>query len=310
MSLVPTEAVTVGMIVSALKMATPLLISAMGELVVQRAGIWNMAVEGTMLTAAFVAYVVVTLTGSPLLALAAAMGAAGVVGLVQAWLVVRLRLDHFVAGLALNLVASGLTLFWFRAYAKAHGNPTFSSLAPFGPGPLSGVPVIGAIVEGLHPLTLVAFALAPLVWAFLEHSRPGLELRCLGENPEALDLRGGRVMRGQTLALVFASLLTGLGGGFLMLAFSDRFLPDFTAGRGWLVVVAIIAGNWRPFRTLIAVLVFAGLDAVAIQGRVAGGILPEPLLLAAPYLVSLAVMVVLRNRSLEPAALGIPWRRH
>lgn len=286
-------------LIAALKMATPLLISALGELVAQRAGNWNMAVEGTMLTAAYAAYVVVVLTGSPALALGVAIAAGLVVAAVNGFLTIVLKLDQFVAGLALNLLASGITLFWFRAGLQGKGTPTFASLSPISEGPFAG----------LYPMTVFAFALAPLIWWFLERTRPGLELRCLGENPEALDLRGVNVRRGQMLALLFAGGMTGLAGGFLMLAFSDRFVPDFTGGRGWLVVVAIIAGNWRPGRVLAAVLFFAALDALAVQSRVGGSFLPEQLLLAMPYLLSLALMALFRSKSLEPAALGIPYRR-
>lgn len=291
--------ILLAILVAALKMATPLLISAVGELVAQRAGNWNMAVEGTMLAAAYAAYVAVVRTGSPGVALATAVAAGLMVGAANGLLTVYLRLDQFVAGLALNLLASGVTLFWFRAGLQGKGVPTFDSLSPIQSGPLAG----------FYPMTLVAFALVPLVWWFLERTRPGLELRCLGENPEALDLRGVSVWRGQMAALLFAGALTGLGGGFLMLAFSDRFVPDFTGGRGWLVVVAIIAGNWRPGRVLAAVLFFALLEAFAVQSRVSSSLVPEQLLLAAPYLLSLALMALFRFTSLEPAALGIPYQR-
>ncbi len=291
--------ILLAMLIAALKMATPLLISAMGELVAQRAGIWNMAVEGTMLMAAYIAYVVVVLTQSPGLALAAAVAAALLTGALNGVLCVLFRLDQFVTGLALNMLASGVTLFWFRAGLQGKGVPTFRSLPALTEGPFAG----------LYWMTFLAFLTVPLVWWFLERTRPGLELRCLGENPEALDLRGVNVQRGQIGALLFASAMTGLAGGFLMLAFSDRFVPDFTGGRGWLVVVALIAGNWRPGRVLVAVLFFAALEALAIQSRVSASFLPEQLLLAAPYLVSLALMAVFRSTSLEPAALGIAYRR-
>lgn len=291
--------ILLAILVAALKMATPLLISALGELMAQRAGNWNMAVEGTMLTAAYAAYVAVVYSGSPAFALAVAAIAGLTVAAVNGFLTVTLRLDQFVAGLALNLLASGITLFWFRAGLQGKGTPTFGSLSPISEGPIAGV----------YPMTLLAFALVPAIWWFIERTRPGLELRCLGENPEALDLRGVSVRRGQMLALLFSGVMTGLGGGFLMLAFSDRFVPDFTGGRGWLVVVAIVAGNWRPGRVLLAVLFFALLEALAVQSRVGTSFLPEQLLLAAPYLLSLALMALFRSRSLEPAALGIPYRR-
>ena len=228
------SAIVVSILAATLRTMTPLLFSAMGELVTQRAGIWNMSVEGAMLSGAFAAYIVIATTGSPVLALLAAILAGMMVSLLNAILTASLKVDHFVAGLALNLLAAGLTLFWFRAFISGRGQPTFDGLAP-PDWALADLPVLGPILFAQRPLTWLAFLCVPLVWFLLYRTRQGLELRCLGENPAVLDFKGVNVVARQYAASLFGGAMTGLGGGFLILAFSDRFLPDITAGRGWLV---------------------------------------------------------------------------
>jgi len=301
-------AIAVSVLAATVRTMTPLLFSAMGELVTQRAGIWNMAVEGAMLCGAFAAYIVVAVTGSLPLALVAAAIAGALVSLMNAFLTATLKVDHFVAGLALNMLASGLTLFWFRAFISGRSQPTFSGLTPMD-WPLADAPVLGPILFAQRPLTLVAFLCVPLVWFLLYRTRHGLELRCIGENPEVLDFKGVNIAARQYAASLFGGAMTGLGGGFLILAFSDRFLPDITAGRGWLVVVAIIAGAWRPLGVLVAVAVFAFLEALAIHAQVLGLGLPHQVFLVAPYIASLVFLTRLRHRDSQPARLGEVYRR-
>lgn len=302
-------AVLVSIAAATLRTATPMLFSAMGELITQRAGIWNMGVEGTMLMSAFAAYLTVTLTGSLTLAVAAALMAAAVMGLLNAFLTASLRIDHFIAGLGLNLLSSGLTLFWFRSYIQGREQPTFSGFHPYPLPFLSEIPVIGPVLFSQHVLTYFAILTVPLVWYFLYRTRFGLEIRCIGENPKALDMKGLSVTVRQYLAVIFGSVMTGLGGAFVVLAFSDRFLPEITAGRGWLVIVAIIAGNWLPFRITSALLVFALLEAIAVHTRILGVGVPQQIFLALPYVASIALIALFRLRSYEPLALGIPYRR-
>ncbi|MDR3476269.1 MAG: ABC transporter permease [Devosia sp.] len=302
--------VVVSILAATLRIATPLLFAAMGELITERGGIWNMGVEGTMLTAAFIAYLVVTLTGLPWLALGAAILAGALVGVLTGFMTATLRVDHFVTGLAINLLASGLTLYFFRTYVGRAAEPTFAGFTylqiPF----VSSLPVVGPILFSQHLLTYFAFALVPVVWFFLHRTRYGLELRCLGENPLALETKGLRVVPRQYLAIVGGSALIGLGGGFLMLALSDRFLADVTGGRGWLALVAIVAGNWRPAGVTLAVLVFAFLQALAIHTQVVGVPIPYQFFLALPYLASIVLLMGFRLRSGQPSRLGIPYFRN
>ncbi|WP_296736757.1 ABC transporter permease [Mesorhizobium sp.] len=303
------EAIIVSILAATIRTMTPLLFSAMGELITQRAGIWNMGVEGTMLTGSFAAYIVATTTSSLWLAVLAAILAGALMGVIIAFMTATLRVDHFIAGLGLNLLAGGLTLYWFQSYIQGRAQPTFSGFRDIAIPLLSDVPFVGPILFSQRALTYLALLSVPLVWFLLYRSRYGLELRCLGENPKALDVKGLSVTARQFAAVMAGSAMTGLGGGFLMLGFSDRFLADFTAGRGWIVVVALIAGNWKPKGVLIAVTAFAFLESLATHLQVLGAQVPHQLLLALPYVASIVLLMGVRFRSGQPARLGIPYNR-
>lgn len=303
------EAILVSILAGMIRIATPILFAAIGELVTQRAGIWNMGVEGTMLMGAFTAYFVATATGSIWLATLMAMVAGAMVGLIIAFMTVTMRVDHFITGLAINLLVAGLTLYWFRMYIRGRAQPTFDGFDTVPIPVLSSIPIVGEILFDQRLLTYVAFAAVPAVWYLLFRTRWGLELRCLGENPKALDIKGLSVSARQYAAVLFGSVLTGLGGGFLMLGFSDRFLADITAGRGWLAIVALIAGNWLPKGVLAAVLVFALLESVATHVQVLGIDVPHQIFLALPYLASILLLMGLRRTSRQPRRLGIPYFR-
>ncbi|MBT1156729.1 ABC transporter permease [Aminobacter anthyllidis] len=291
------------------RIATPLLFSAMGELVTQRAGIWNISVEGTMLLGAVVAYVVASTTGSPWLALLAAVLACALISLIMSFVTIVLKAEQFVAGLALNLLASGLTLFWFQTYVIGREPPKFAGFDQVDVPLLSDIPFLGPILFSQRLLTYFAFLLPVAVWFFLYRTKYGLEIRCVGENPKALDVKGLSVGWRQCLAIMFGSLMSGFGGAFLMLGYSDRFVPDLIAGRGWLVVVAIIAGNWMPFRVVGAIFIFALLEAVAIHAQVVGVSIPHHFFLILPYVASLVLLAGLRSRTHQPEALGVPYSR-
>lgn len=302
-------AVVVSILAGMVRVMTPILFAAMGELVTQRAGIWNMGVEGTMLMGAFTAYFAATATGSLWLAVLAAMAAGAAMGLLIAVLTATLRVDHFISGLAVNLLVAGLTLYWFRIYIAGRPQPTFSGFTNVPVPGLSAIPVLGPILFDQRLLTYAAFASVPLVWWLLYRTRWGLEIRCLGENPRVLDLRGLSVPARQYAAVLFGSVMTGLGGGFLMLGVSDRFLADFTAGRGWLAIVALIAGHWRPVGVMAAVLVFAFLESLGTHAQVLGLGVPHQLFLALPDLAPLLLLMGFWRQSGQPARRGLPCFR-
>lgn len=310
MSELLTPHILMSILTASVGVATVILLAALGELVTERAGIWNMGVEGTMLTGCLIAYLVMAATHSPVLAALVAMAAGLAVGLLIGFMTVTLRVDHFVTGLGFNLLASGLTLFWFRSYVGGGKPPSYATIDTVPVPLLSDIPVLGPILFDQHLLTYLAFLSVPFIAFFLRRMTWGLELRAAGENPQFLEAKGLSVVARQYGAVLFGSALTALGGAFLMLAFADQFRPDISGGRGWLAIVAVIAGNWRPVRTTIAVLVFAVLDSVAVHAQGVGVDVPYQFFLMLPYVMSIVLLVLIRTRSGQPAKLGVPYLRH
>ncbi len=303
------EAVIISILAGTLRIMTPILFAAIGELVTQRAGIWNMGVEGTMIMGAFVSYVVATQSDSLPLAILSGILSGMVMGLIIGFMTSTLRVDHFITGLGLNLLVGGLTFFWFRIYVKGGHPPTFTGLENFSIPILASIPILGEVFFNQKPLTYIAILSVPVVSYFLYRTRWGLEIRCLGENPKAIDIKGLSVALRQYIAIIIGSGMTGLGGAFLMLGFSDRFQPDLTAGKGWLAIVAIIAGKWLPKGVFAAVLVFAFLESVAVHVQIIDADIPYQIFFALPYLASIILLILLRRKTNQPARLGVPYFR-
>jgi simple sugar transport system permease protein len=167
--------------------------------------------------------------------------------------------------------------------------------------------LLGPVLFAHNWLTYLAFFMVPAVWFFLYRMKLGLQLRSLGEDPRAADMVGIRVSRVRYLAVVSGGFFAGLAGAFISIGSVERFFPEMTAGRGWLAIVIVIAGNWKPLRILLAALLFAFLDALQLQS--VGIAIPYQILLALPYVMAIVVMILGRARSIAPAALGTPYRK-
>jgi ABC-type uncharacterized transport system permease subunit len=293
-----------------IRIATPLLLAALGELVAERSGVYNMGLEGMMLMGAFTGYLAAYESGSLWIGVAAAGLTGALMALVFAVLVVTLKVEQIVTGLAVNLLGAGLSTYWLRAaFANASQTPTipFFSNVPV-PG-LSDIPVLGTILFDQKALTYLAFLMAPVIWFFLYRTRYGLIVRCAGDNPKALDVKGVRVAPVQYAAVVFGGLMAGLGGAFLSVGSAARFVPDMTNGRGWLAIIIVIAGRWRPYSILIATLVFSFLDALQLQIQGVGIAIPYQYLLMMPYVAAILALMIRRSRTSAPTMLGVPYTR-
>lgn len=304
-----TPLVIASLIGTTLRTMTPILLAALGETVAERSGIYNMGTEGTMLMAAFAAFVFTHSTGSGYVGILAGALTGLLVCLLLALLAVALQVEQIIAGLALNLLAVGATGFAYRVLYPSGSLPTIASIPPIEIPWLVDIPLFGPALFRQSALTYLALLLVPVISFFLFRTRAGLRLRCAGENPKALDTRGLSVRSRQLLALTFSGLLGGVGGAFIVVTSADQWVPNITNGRGWLAIVAVIAGGWRPGRVLVATLVFAFLDAVQIQAQGIGVKLPFQLLLAAPYLFAILFLVLQRSRAAAPAMLGTVYRR-
>lgn len=293
---------------SMLTMAVPLLLAGLGELLVERAGIVNIGLEGMLLSGAFVALVTLILipAASPWLGLFCACLVGVVTGLVLALVVVRLRANQVVAGTAINLLALGLTGVTYRALFGVTGQALtvhgFESIAI--PG-LRDLPLLGPVLFSEPALAYLALLLVPLVHYFLQHTIPGLKLRMVGENPRAAAAQGVNVERVQTLALLVCGILAASAGAFLSIAYAGTFVEGMSAGRGFIALAIVIFGRWSAPGVLGAALLF-GL-ATAIQFHVQALSLPIPyqFLLALPYVLTLLVLAGYAGSTHAPSALGV-----
>ncbi len=291
-----------------LRLAAPLLLAALGELVVERAGVINIGIEGTMLTGAFAGFAIAAAPGSPLAGVAgAALAGAGVGVLFGAFAVLR-RVDQIVVGMAVNLVALGATGLGTRAlYAGAPPSaPTVPELAI--PG-LAGLPLLGPALFSQTPFVHGALLLTLALGFFLSRTAPGLRLRAVGESARAADTEGVSVHATRLAAVVFGSALSGLAGAALSLAQSDTFTEGMTAGRGFIALAIVIFGRWRPLGVLLAAIFFGAATALQFRLQARGAAIPYPVFLMLPYVVTLAVLAFAIGGAAAPADLGRAYER-
>lgn len=308
-----TPVIILSVLTLAIRIATPIIFAALGELVVEHAGILNLGIEGTMIMGAFFGFFGVYNTGSQLIGIGLAMLAGMFMGLILAFLASSLKVNQAVAGISLNLFALGLTFYLYRLSVLTDVSgalPTIPILEFVKIPILSKAPVIGEVLFSHQILTYVVYLLVPVIWFFLYKTKYGLILRGLGENPRAIDMKGIRITRIQYLSVIFGGVMAALGGAYLTTASSGLFLSGMTAGRGWLALVIVIAGNWKPVRIVLVALVFGFLEALQIQLQAIGVSFPYQILLALPYAVAILMLIASRRLRIEPPqSLGIPYER-
>ncbi|MDC8786006.1 ABC transporter permease [Roseateles koreensis] len=316
-------------IASTLRLTTPLLLCALAGLVSERAGVVDIGLEGKMLFAAFAAAAAASVGHSTALGLAAGIAVATAMSLIHGFACVSHRGDQVVSGVALNMVAAGLTtvlgIAWFAQGGQTppvDASIRLTGLVPGWSEPAAAQaalgPWLGALVgHGLlshNALVYLSLALVGGVWFFLERTRPGLRLRAVGENPAMVDAAGVSVAKLRYAALSINGVLCGLAGSYLTLAQNASFSPNMTSGRGFIALAALIFGKWRPVPTLLACLLFGFLDAMAIrlQGSslpavLGGGEVPVQAIQALPYLLTVILLAGFIGQAVAPKALGRPY---
>lgn len=302
-------AVIVNILAATIRISTPLLLSAMGELVAERSGVMNLGVEGMMIFGTFTVWLVVFSGGTTLQAIGAVVVVGAFLGWLIGWLVIYLRIDQTVTGLSINLLASGLSIYMYRAFNIAGKTVSVELLPNLSIPYLAKIPYLGEIFFQQSAYTYLAFLSVPVIAWVLRRTKIGLAIRSSGENPGAVDTRGISVYRIRMLSTTFGGIMAGLGGAFLMTVISSRFLPDMTAGRGWLAIIVVIAGNWKPVRMIIATLIFAFLGALQVTLTTFNIAIPYEFLLILPYVLALVALMLSRARSASPAKLAVPYSR-
>jgi len=305
-----------------LRVSTPLILCAMAGLFSERSGIIDISLEGKMLMAAFTAATVASLTGSAWLALFAAVGAASLMALLHGFACITHNGNQVVSGVAINIIASGLTAVLGNAWFKHGGQtPSLESDARFMPihlpfaDDLGSIPVLGTIykelISGQSGFVYLAVAVVPLTWWVVYRTRFGLRLRAVGENPQAVDTAGLSVAWLRYRAVLICGVLTGIAGTYLAIAQNASFVRDMTAGQGYIALAAMIFGKWRPWQALGACLMFGLLDAVAIRLQGVSvpviGVVPVQLIQTLPYILTVVLLAGFIGKAVAPRAIGIPY---
>ncbi len=301
------ELFIVGLLAATLRVATPLIFGTLGELFAERSGVLNLGIEGTLFLGAFLGFTVAQKTGSLWLGLLAAVLGGMLAGLLMSLLAVRLGVNQHVSGLGITLLLTGFSLFAFRVIFGENRIPPkivpFEQLSPFG-----DVPILGPIFEQ-YALTYIAILLIPVVWWVVYRTSFGLQMRAVGENPEAADAAGLNVYRVRSIALAIGGGLMAAGGAFLSLAQLGSFTFGIINGRGWVCIALIIFGNWQPVKVLWGSLLFGLVFALQLRLQSTGIKLPYELFLALPYLVTILALTLAGRNASGPAAVLKPYRR-
>jgi ABC-type uncharacterized transport system permease subunit len=304
------------------RVSTPLILAALAGLFSERSGIVNIALEGKILSAAFAAAATSSVTGSVWLGLLAAILVAIAMSMLHGFASITHNGDQIVSGVAINMLAAGLTVtlgrFWFGlggqtpALSEAE---RFNSITLPGADAIADVPVIGLLyselISGHNILVYLAFVLVPVCWWVLYKTRFGLRLRAAGENPHAVDTAGISVAWLRYRALIVAGVLCGIAGAYLSTAHSAGFVANMSAGKGFIALAALIFGKWKPVPVLFGCLLFGFLDAVAI--RMQGtelpfiGEVPVQAIEVLPYILTVLLLAGFIGRAISPKAVGQPY---
>lgn len=293
------------LVASIMVSATPILLAAMGEMVVEKSGVLNLGVEGMMITGAVVGFAVAVNTTSPMLGFVAAAIAGAALSLAFGFLTQFLLSNQVATGLGLTLAGLGLSALIGKPY-EGMKSPTLPKLdIPV----LGDLPVLGKMVFSHDIMVYFSLALVVAVWAFLKHTRAGLILRAVGESHDSAHALGYKVVRVRLIAILFGGACSGLGGAYLSLVRVPQWTEGMTAGAGWIALAIVVFASWRAGRVLIGAYLFGGVTVLQLNLQAAGANVPVALLSASPYLITILVLVVISARGNHgaPAALGRPF---
>jgi simple sugar transport system permease protein len=297
--------VTVAMLAAALRHSTPLVLGAMCGLLGERSGVINIGIEGQMLFSAFIGFLVNVATGNLFVAVLAAILAGALLGLLHAFMSVTLRIDQIIGGTVINILALGLTGYFYTAGLRTQGK-----LAPIPLGPLAEIPLIGPVLFNNPPITYATLILVFVIHFVLFHTPWGLRSRAVGEHPRAADTVGVNVYLVRYVNVIVGGAIAGLAGAFLTLEAVGSFERAMTNGRGFVALAVMIFGNFTPLGAWGAALLFGFTSALQTQLQFYGNIqIPYQFIGMLPYLMTIVVLAGFVGRARVPAADGVPYKK-
>ncbi|WP_202530590.1 ABC transporter permease [Maritimibacter harenae] len=280
------------LIASLMVASTPILLAALGEMVVEKSGVLNLGVEGMMITGAVVGFAIGVNTGSSSLGFVVAALAGAGLSMVFAIITQLLLSNQVATGLGLTLFGLGLSSLIGKPYVGIKA-PGFAKLdIPL----LSDIPVLGPILFRHDPMVYLSLLMVALVWYLLTYTRAGLVLRAVGENHAAAHALGYKVVRVRFMAIAFGGAMAGLGGAYVSLVRVPQWVEGMTAGAGWIALAIVVFASWRPWRILLGAYLFGGINVLQLNLQAAGSTIPVEYLSMSPYLVTILVLVIISVR--------------
>lgn len=284
--------------------STPILLAALGEMVVEKSGVLNLGVEGMMITGAVCGFVAAVTFESPALGFLAAAIGGSILALLFGLLTQYLLSNQVATGLALTLFGLGLSSLMGQSYVGIKAPATFDFDIPL----LSQIPFIGPVLFQHHVMVYLSIALVAAVWAVLKFTRVGLILRAVGESHDAAHALGYKVVRIRLLAIVFGGAMAGLGGAYISLIRVPQWTEGMTAGAGWIALAIVVFAGWRAWFVLLGAYLFGGVTVLQLNLQAAGAAIPVEYLSMSPYLITILVLVLISRRrsgaGAAPADLG------
>lgn len=305
------DSLAINVLAATVPAAIPIFYSAFGEVFVERSGVLNLGIEGMMLVGAVTGFLVAVHTGSLGLAIMAILGVGLALGLLFAFFVVTLRTEQVVTGLAMTLFGTGLSAYLGSSLV---GRPTPVSFQPYAIPGLSEIPALGPIFFQQDVFVYASYFIVPLGWLFLRHTRPGLNVSVVGEEPVAADALGVNVALVRYMAVMFGGVMCALGGAYLSLSYTPSWVENITAGRGWIAFALVIFALWSPVRVMLGALLFGFIAVFSLHLQALGIHVSSFFLNMTPYLVTIVALALTNRRAIRrrigvPAALGQAYVR-
>ncbi len=299
--------VVIGILISAIRLATPYLYAAVGEAFAQTSGVVNLGVDGIMLVGAYAAFFVALNTGNLWLGVLAAMVVGLAMGLLMSVISVTLKAEQGISGIGLYMFGLGLSSLLFKVTIGTV--KTVEGFQPITIPLLGDIPIVGEIFFQ-HSLPVYgAFLLVPLAWWFLEKTTWGLKIKSVGQNPAAADSLGVSVDGVRYFSVCLGGVLAGLAGASLSIALVNLFQENLTAGQGFIAVALVYFGGWKPLGIMGGALLFSTVNAFQLWMQVLGASIPSDVAVMLPYLLTIAALAITVSRVRQPAALNKPFER-
>ena len=293
--------ILISLILATIRQAAPILITAIGGMFAEVTGVVNIGLEGMMLMGAFTAAVGSYFTGSPLVGILAGMFAGGFMALIHAVLSIKYKGNQTVSGVAINLFASGFTIFMLRVLFNQSGNSPAIKIAV----PNIHIPLMG----NLPVIVILIYALA--IWAnyFLYNTVTGLRMRAVGEHPLAADTVGINVYSVRYFGVIMSGMFAGLGGAYLSIGALNQFTKEMSAGRGFIALAALVFGKWKPKGVIMASLLFGFADAIQVLIQQYVKSIPPQFIQMIPYILTILALTGVVGKAVAPKASGIPYEK-